>query len=66
MNVGHKVLVENVGNDSNGQALSRLVLQMFIDGELVGIKSLGIAESDKIKDVLNGHLSYKKLVKVNE
>ncbi len=63
MNIGHKILVEDVGKNSEGVSLSRLVLQMFVDGELVGAKSLGVANSEQIKDVVAGRLEYKKLQK---
>lgn len=65
MNVGHKILVENVGKNSEGIALSRLVLQMFVDGELVATKSLGVADSEEIKDVIAGRMPYKNLQKNN-
>ena len=63
MNIGYKVLIEDVGKNSEQVSLSRLVLQMFVDGELVGVKSLGVADSEQIKDVVAGRMAYKKLQK---
>lgn len=63
MNIGHKIVIEDVGKNSEGINLSRLVLQMFVDGELVATKGLGVADSEQIKDVVAGRLVYKKLQK---
>lgn len=61
MNIGHRVLIEDVGKNSKGVNLSRLVLQMFVDGELVAAKGLGVADSEQIKDVVAGRIMYKNL-----
>jgi hypothetical protein len=63
MNIGHKILIEDVGKNSDGVSLSRLVLQMFVDGELVATKSLGVADSEMVKDVIAGRMMYKNLSK---
>lgn len=61
MNIGHKILVEDVGKNSEGVSLSRLVLQMFVDGQLVATKGLGVADSEQIKDVVDGRIKFKDL-----
>jgi len=61
MNIGHKILVEDVGKNSEGVSLSRLVLQMFVDGQLVATKGLGIAGSEQIKDVVDGRMKFNDL-----
>ena len=64
MNVGHKFIIEDLGKNESGLSISRLSIQILIDGNLISIITLSIDDSLKIKDAMNGHLSFDKLNKV--